>query len=266
LTSSLNVKSLKNVHLEDDFNSFEHLKKAVVLNSPMAGVLKQLMSCDVYHRKWKFDGDSIIDDFWTLDASATATGFNIPVPAEFPGLISAATGTTDNGAVSMKGPAIFKGDKLPLLHVHFETSAITSFQMEVGWVDALTSTLAPAVSDVDTPATANGCGDCAVLHMDTDQTLATLALVGDSSLTTLCTSDPIGVLTPTASTRMCVKVGVDHDDIFCVIDGKRSQRGQLPNAIEGATALFPWIFFRSRAGSASRTVKVSLVEIIGELD
>ena len=260
-------RTIKGLGLHDKPLSLSHVKDITPWSSHLANFLKGFASEDVYYRKWDFDGDAVIDDFWTLSADATATGFDQPTTQEHGGIISGATGTTDDGAVSMRGPAVVKGDNRAYLHVHASFSAITSLQFEVGLIDAVTDATLPVVSDVDTPANgSNGAADLVVVHMDTDQTLQTMALVVDGSTSGMnCQKVNFGTLTPTAATMMCFRVFVDGNSVTSIIDNKRAYRKSMgPNAIEGGTLLRPWIFARCRAGSANRTVKVDLVELMGE--
>ncbi len=258
-------KTIKGVGLHRSPHSFAHVKDITPLNSHLANFLKAFASEDVYYRKWEFDGNALIDDFWTLASDATATDFTVPSPQELGGVLLGSTGATDNGGLSMRGPTVVKGDKRAYLHVHFSVSAITSLQFEIGFIDAITDPKAPVITDVDTPASGNGASDIAVVHMDTDQTLKTMALVTDGVTTGMaCGKVNIGTLTPTAATEMCIRLMVDVNDVSCWVDNQRSYyKGRGPNVIEGGTLLMPWIFFRTRVAT-NRDVRIHMVEIMGE--
>lgn len=245
--------------------SLDHIKKIQALNSPLAQFLKPYAIDEFYHRKWDFDGNAILDDFFTLDASPTATEFAPSSPQIRGGALVGTTGTTDNGAVSILGEAVVRGDEVAIMKARFKVSAITSLQFEVGLVDAVTDRKVPVISDVDTPANgSNGAGDLAVIHMDTDQTLATMAFVADGSTSGMdCQKSNLGVLTPTADTFMKVMVAVYGNNAVCIVNGQRTYRKILDSSIEGGTLLKPWLLFRSRAGSASRTVTLDYVELMG---
>lgn len=244
--------------LGDELLSEKQIKKIVALNAPLANYLKAFASEDIYHRVWHFDGDAVIDDFWTLSADATATPF-APVASGFG--ITGSTGTTDNGGLSMFGKPVLKGDKVAGIHVHFEVDEVDDLQMEFGLVSAVTDKTLPVVTDVDTPAVGNGATYAAVVHMDTDQTLQTMAIVGDNNVAVTKTN--MGILAPTAATLHCVRLALKGDDIVSVFDGKRANRYVLDNGVDGAQFLAPWIFFACKAGSDAKAPTVRLVELFG---
>lgn len=256
-------RTLKGVHARRDSLSFNHIKQFAALNSELANYLKPFASESAYYRKWDFDGDTVIDDFWTLDADTTATGFAIPAAQELAGVISASSGATAEGAVSMRGPRIFKGDKRAAMHVHFKLDDVVDIQFEMGFVDTLTDWTLPAITDVDTPAAGNGVGDAALVHLDTDQTLKTMALVGDSSATAVCTKTDIGTVAPTANTVMCVRVFLDVNDIAVFVDNERAHYKVLSDGVEGGTLLRPWVYFRTREADAIAPT-IDLIELMGE--
>ena len=244
--------------------SFAHIKLIEPLNGKLASFLKAFAKEDVYCRQWEFDGNAVIDDFWTFDADATATGFAVPATQELAGVLTGATGATDNGALSMIGVPVVSGDKKAYFHTHFSLSAITDVQFEVGLVDAITDRTLPAVSDIDTPANgSNGAADFALVHMDTDQTLQTAALVVDGSTAGMdCTKSNL-LWTPTAATMHCVRIWTDANDVVWEIDHSRTYRKSISGEFEGGTLLAPWLYFRTRT-TTTRTVKVDMVELMVE--
>jgi hypothetical protein len=263
MTLTIDHESLRLFALHDDPFSLDHIKRIGALNSELANFLKPL-SKDFYHKIWDFDGDALVEPALSFFADANATPFDIPATQELGGIVSGATGTTDNDAISILGPAIVNGDNIAVMRARFKVSAVTSLSFEIGFVNAVTDKTLPVVTDVDTPATGNGGTDLAVVHMDTDQTLKTMAFVVDGSTSGMnAQKENIGVLTPTADTYMDILVGVYGNNAVCNVNGKRAYRKVLgPDAIEGGTLLRPWLYFRTRT-TASRTVKVDRIELFG---
>jgi hypothetical protein len=264
---NLEHRTIKGVGLHHKPLSLAHIKDITPWSSHLANFLKPFASEDVYYRKWEFDGGSILDDFWTFTEDATATGFAPASPQTLGGSLVGSTGTTDEGALSMLGQTVVKGDGRAFVHVHFSLDEVTAVQFEIGLVDAVTDKTLPVISDVDTPANgSNGAGDIAVVHMDTSQTLTTMALVADGSTSGMdCQKVNIGTLSPTAATEMCVRVVVDVNSVACMINNQRQYYKSLgPNAIEGGTLLAPWIFFRCKSGSDAKAPSIHMVELMGE--
>lgn len=264
MTTVAEHKTLKSTGLHDEPLSFNHIKKWTALNSDLASFLKALANEDVYRRTWDFDGDAVIDDFWTFYEDATATGFTYPSTQELGGILQGATGTTADAGLGMLGQAVLKGDKRAYFHAHLSISAVTEFQCECGLVDAVTDKTLPVVTDVDTPAVGNGAVDVAVFHIDTDQTLDTAAFVVNGSTSGMAdTKSNISTYTPTAATMFCVRIILDENDAYCVVDNKRSQRVSIGGNVEGGTLLAPWIYVRTR-DTTGKTVKVDMVEVATE--
>lgn len=245
--------------------SLAHLKKITPLNSELADFLKRLCIEDHFHEKWDFVKAGDISDF-TLTKDAGATDFAVSKvnTAKIGGAAVGATGTTDNDGLSIIGGSWLKGDNLAYLHVHFQVDAITGLQLEIGLIDAVTDATLPVITDVDTPASGNGASDLVVVHMDTDQTLATMAMVVDGSTSgmTCRKTDFSPVLTPTAAETMCVRFCVDGDDATVYVNNERRYKEVLTSAIEGGVALRPWVYFRTR-NTTSKAPQVELIEIMG---
>ena len=245
-----------------DFNG---LKKVAALNSELAMWMRQMATDKVFYRKWDFEGSALLDDFWTSAADAGATEFGPPATQLLGGVLQGATGTTDNAGIGLYGTPILKGDNRAYLHTRFKLSAVTGFQMEVGFIDAITDATTPVISDVDTPANgSNGAAEIAVVHLDTDQTLTTAALVVDGSTTGMnAAKTNLGTFVPTAATYVDLKMVIDGNDVTVIIDNKRSLRATKTFAIEGGTLVMPWLYFRTR-NTTSKTVDIDLIEIMGE--
>ena len=265
MTLSIDHESLRILANMEEPMSLDHIKRIAALNSPLANFLKPFATDEFYHRKWDFDGNAVIDDFWSFDADASATGFAAPITQLQGGAVQGATGVTDNGGLAMIGQPILRGDEIVIMKARFKVSAVTGLSFEVGLVDAVTDRTLPVISDIDTPANgSNGASDLAVVHMDTDQTLATMAFAADGSTSGMdCQKTALGTLVPTADTYMKIMVAVYNNTAICIVDGERDYRKTLgPNAVEGGTLLAPWLYFRTR-NTTSKTVTVDFVELMG---
>lgn len=265
MTTSAEHKTIKGEL--DRVKDFNGLKKVAPLNSELAQWMHWLATDKVFHRKFEFDCDTFTDDYWTSTADATATDFAAPATQLLGGVISGVTGTTDDGGVSLHGPKIYKGDNRAYMHVRFKVSAASTLNLEMGFIDAFPTADAtlPVISDVDTPAVQSGAVDLAVMHMDTDQTLKTLQFVTQGSTSGMTAAkQAIGTLVPVAATYMDFKMMIDGNDVAMIVDNKRIFRKTKVFGIEGGTLVMPWIYVRCRAGAASRTLDIDLIEIAGE--
>jgi hypothetical protein len=142
--------------------------------------------------------------------------------------------------------------------------------LEIGFFDAATNTDVPVISDIDTPATAGGTSNAALLHYDTDQTLTTMAFFSDGGTANMnATAHTLSpVFTPTVSTFHRYQVGIAGDIPFARVDGARltsTSTGVIGHRTEGGTLVRPWICVRTRADAAV-TVVVDYVAIWQDRD
>ena len=256
-------ETLRNLAARGHFMSFDHIREFDKLNSDRAEFLKLLATEDVYRRTFEFDGKDLLDDFWTFDRDTTATSFALPSTKLLGGAISGNTGATDNGAISMRGPLIYKGDNYCGMHVHWKSDVVTNLQFEIGFIDAVTDATLPVITDVDPPASGNGGADIAVVHMDTDQTLTTMALVADGSTSGMaCTKSNIATLAPTAATYQCIRMQLYANHVQVIIDNQRNYWKALRENVEGGTLVMPWLFWRCRS-AAAKAIDIDFVDVWG---
>lgn len=234
-----------------------HLDKIGSSQSPLVTLLSRLAWQSVYFRMDDFDVDTINLDSYVLGADTGATTFAAAATQLATGVIQGATGTTDNEGFSIQGPIIVLGDNGCFVEFRLQWDAVTGFQMELGFINAATDATLPVVTDVDTPATGNGGTDVAVLHIDTDQTLTTMAFVTDGVTAnmnaTATTLSP--TFTPTAATFHIYTIGIINNMAFAMVDGARlvSHGATTASQIEGGTLVRPWGYFRTR-NVTSKTV------------
>src|SRR3990167_854854 len=218
-----------------------------------------------------FIEDPLSTTRWNLAADGTATTWEWSVARN--GTIQADTGSTDNGYVAINGDAIWLGDQDAGMEVRFKIDVVTGFTFEIGFTDTLSDETLPAVTDIDTPATGNGATDVAVLHLDTDQTLQTAELVGESTggafaaqkTTLLNAAGSAALWTPSAATYYTVRVQLNGDHAFCkVFDSNNASthilkaEGGLRSMLDGASLIRPHILF----GTRNTTPKVVDIDYI----
>lgn len=213
---------------------------------------------------WLRDGVVYIEDDF-LEDTISGTKWNLAVDGGTTfawsvgknGIIRGATGAADNDAMAINGDITWYGDNNCGMEARWlAPAAVVNFSWELGWTDALDDETLPAVTDIDTPATGNGAVDTAVLHMDTDQTLQTTALVSESTTTGFAAQKVlVGTFKPTLSTWYKMRVQLNGNNVFCKIydDTVPAQPVLVPgsevglqSAIEGGTAVRPHLYFRTR--------------------
>lgn len=193
---------------------------------------------------------------WTETKDVGGTSFAIN--AQQNGVIRGSTGATATDGISLIGPVIYKGDKNAGLQIRFKIDVVTAYRFEVGWINDVTDKTTPAVSDIDTPAFGAGLTEGAVVHIDTAQTLTTMALVLDSatyttaskkSLFTRATNGTTGVA-PAAAAYITIRVQLEGDTVHAMVwDTNNNLVSQVVSApttailggIEGGTLLAPWV-------------------------
>jgi hypothetical protein len=193
--------------------------------------------------------------YWTVANSGGTSAANFAtVVGAGPGYLQGDTGTDDNGSLSVIGPVIYQGDLNAGCMFDIQIDAITDYNLEMGFVAAAPGSNAPVVTDIDTP---NIVADSAVVSIDTDQTIATLAFATagvtsnfDDKATTI--AQPITNFS--AATRHRVIVQLLGNYAFCAIDGVISAvhdaQTDADGCIEGGTLLAPWIYCRTRTTTA----------------
>lgn len=207
-----------------------------------------------------FDGDTIRLDNWVtaVTAGGAPTAFAQLVNSAEGTQIEGRTGTTDNGVTALVGARHWLGDRNCMMEARFIMDVITGMAIEIGFVDTKTDNALKAVSDLDVPTVANGAVDCAVVTMDTDQTLTTMAFVTEGSTASMVpTKTDLGTRVPTAASWMTVRVGIVGDNAFChvynsddpqelVLLEEAYHGATIASQTEGGIVLAPHILFQTR--------------------
>lgn len=194
--------------------------------------------------------------YWTAANSAgTSAADFAAVVGDGPGYLQGDTGTDDNGSISLIGPIIYKGDLNVGVMFDFQIDAVTGYNLELGLIDAVPGSNASGVTDIDTPNIA--AGDAAILTIDTDQTIATLAFATDGSTANMddkATTIAQPITNFTAATRHRVVIQTFGNFAACFIDGVlaavHDAKTDPQGCIEGGVLLAPWIYCRTRNTTA----------------
>lgn len=217
-----------------------------------------------------FDYGGFMDEFiqgldttrWTTAVTAGGGPTAFAFSAVRAGVIQGRTGTTDNDATAIYLTQTFiDPDDNPWLFIQWRSNIVTGFSFEIGFSDPKTDEALPGVTDVDTPAVGNGVTDIACLHMDTDQTLTTVALVGDGTTGAATSqSDPEGAgstYSPTAAAWQTFILGVRDNIAFAYVwDGAGfAGRFSVSNGPDGGVLVRPYALFRTR-NTTSKTIDI----------
>ena len=149
----------------------------------------------------------------TAGGAPTAFAYN----AQRGGALQGATGVTDNGVAALHFAETFlDSEDNAFFFIQFKIDVVTSFSFEVGLSDPKTDEKLPGITDVDTPASGNGVTDIICVHLDTDQTLKTAALVANGTTGSAAKTD-IGTYVPTAATWQTFMIGARDNLGYCSI-------------------------------------------------
>lgn len=207
-----------------------------------------------------FNGDAINLDYWAVANSSgtSAADFAVNIAQGLvagTGVIQSDSGTTDNGSTSIIGPIIYKGDLNCGMWARFNVDDVTAWSFDVGLIDAVPASNTSGVNDVDTPTVYMA--DGAVLHMNTDQTLAIPAFVTVGSTANQSAAKTTTGYTPVNATYMDVVVQIIGNDAFCVLNNgvatiahNLRSGNNAAGYVEGGVGLAPWVINLTRNTTA----------------
>ena len=220
------------------------LRKRMDLDDPIYNFLDKYASRDTVHFVDDFLVDTINLDNYALANSSGTGAANFAINVQRDGVIRGATGTTSDGSISLTTPAIYYGDANCGMEIRFKCDTVTSYNFEVGFIDAVPTSNGSGVSDVDTPAAT--ATDCALLAIDTSQTITTLAFVtAGSSFTTTATTLTTPITNLTAATYATARIQLVGDNAFCWVNGVLAAK-HTGSKVEGGDALALWVYVRTR--------------------
>ena len=204
-------------------------------------------------------GGALVAADWSTAVSAGGGPTAFAYSAVRGGTMQGLTGTTDNDVTALYRTQTFldPADN-PFLLIRWKANAVTGFSFEVGFSDPKADEALPGVTDVDTPTVGNGVTDILCVHMDTDQTLTTAALVGDGTTGSVAKTDT-ATYTPTAGTYQTMLIGVRANQGFCHIWDGVAKVGNIRYAVtngpDSGVLVRPYAIFRTR-NTTSKTVDI----------
>lgn len=249
--------------------SIDQLRKSMGGKSDLFEFLSLYAHADVNMKNFQFTSaaDFTNADYWTVAKNSGTGNANFVLQVASGGYIQADTGTGDNDSVSLVGPIIYSGDENCGMEIRVQTDDITSVNFEIGFIDAVPGSDGSGVSNIDTPAlTAN---DAALIQLDTDRTITTLAFATDGSTasqdaaaTTFAAPAGTNMVNATWHTfriQLVANFAVAwFDGILAAVHDAGSTQSQ--GALEGGVLLAPWIYWRTRDTTASFP-KISQVSV-----
>ena len=226
---------------------------------------------DVMFQHHDFTETTFNGDPWTKTVDA---GPDFAIAANPGGTLRFTTQTDDNEGGSLITPAIFKGDLNAGAEIRMKGSSWANIAAEFGFIDDVTDKTTPAVTDIDTVTFGAGLAEGAVISMDTDQTLQTLALCTDSATYTTQTkallynnANPVAALVPTADVYFTWRVQLHQDVVWAFVFNDKQEfvystklvPSGTTGGIQGGTAVRLWVAFANKVGSASRTYDIDYI-------
>lgn len=237
----------------------------------MRAFLYPIAHREVMFRHIEFDEVTFNGDPWTKTVD---TGPDFAIAANPNGTLRFTTQTDDNEGGSLTSAAIFKGDLNAGAEARIKGSSWANIAAEFGFLDDVTDKTTPAVTDVDTPAFGAGLAEGALVSMDTDQTLQTMALCTKSATYTgvkkellYNAANPVAAFAPTADVYFTLRVQLHRDIVWAflfdanqnLVSVTKIVPSGTTGGIEGGTALKLYIAFANKVGSASRTYDIDYI-------
>lgn len=252
--------------------SLAHLRRVFAMSDPVKlAAMVPLMPWDYYYKVHEFDA-ALDTAYWTTAVTGggapTAFAFNAQRNAALRG----ATGATDDGVTAITyANTFFDSADNPFFWLRWVApAAVTGFSFEIGFSDPKSDEALPGCTDIDTPATGNGVTDMGAIHMDTDQTLTTAALVADgttgAALATTLVNRAGTAWTPTASGIIDTIVGVRANLTYCWIWDSLAPMGIMQTVAQGpdtGVLIRPYMLFRTR-NTTSKTIDLLKCVIVAE--
>lgn len=252
--------------------SLAHFRRVFAVSDPVKlAAMTGLMPWDYFHKVWDFHEATLTAD-WTTDVTAGGAPTAFAYNAQRNAALRGATGTTDDGVTALKYHSVaFDPADNPFFWLRWVApAAVTGFSFEIGFSDAKTDEALPACTDIDTPTVANGVTDMGGVHMDTDQTLTTAAVVADgttgAALATTLVNRAGTAWTPTASGIIDVIVGVRPNLTYCWIWDSLAPMGIMQSVAQGpdtAVLVRPYALFRTR-NTTSKQIDLLKAVIVAE--
>lgn len=245
----------------------------------------------LYPLRWR-DTVFVVDDFvsgnttaagsinlalWTFAKIASnGTNFAATSTQLANGTITGITGAVAGDHVNIRGGATWAGDYNCGFEIRWKVDNNVAMQWETGFSDPLssyTNTATSVINDIDTPTITNGATDVAMIAMDTQQTLTTMAFITDGSTSNMNTTKTnLGTRTPTNATFMTCRVQLAQTasavaasaayvlDVNNALQEQASHGSVLASQIKGDVLLEPR-FYMEAATTTAETVDIDYMAI-----
>lgn len=219
------------------------------------------------------DTVSFFDDFTgkTLDTTNTwavansgGTGVsNFATAVALNGTAAGATGTTSGGSISLIGPIMYSGAQNSGMEIRVKMgAAATSYNLEVGFIDAVPGSNTGGINSIDTPSVymANG----ALIALNTSNTIATLAscsvgtAAGQAVFATTFASPAPTVLT--AATYMTFRIQIVNNVVYFFADGVLAATHTALQGVNPATLLAPWVYAKTNT-TTTKTITIDYIRV-----
>ncbi len=212
-----------------------------------------------------------VESRWQDGNSSGGTKFGVPGTQVAGGVTKATTGATTGNTTALWGMQTWVGDKNCGMEIRWQmTTDADDCVFETGFADVLSDDKVTAISNIDTPATVSGADDVALVGMDTNKTLKTMAFITDGSTSNMnTTKTDLGTRTPTNATYQSVRIQLEQVSSaiarsYCYILGanndiqETAQHGAaLASQIKGSVLMGPR--FLMEAGQNSGAI-ISLID------
>lgn len=239
------------------------------LSGVARGPLQDLITFDdplMLQKAYQFVGDAVPAE---LDVTVNGTAAAVAAGTDGVG-IDVGSATADNGHASVSLGLAWDGDRGVFADCIIDLpAAITTMKFEFGLTDDVDD-IGAVLLKGDTPATVNAV-DCAVFVFDTDDD-ANLAFVSAQGSTVVEDQD---IEALAALDKLYMAVQIDGDNLrawYSRNGGALIQiTGPAPTgfggglAIQGGSALTPWVMSQVRAGSAARTITMRSFRCTGPI-
>lgn len=213
-----------------------------------------------------FEGPALdVTNDWLITTDTGGTAF-AKRTNDSPSLIRGVVNAVSGDGIGIRGDRNWLGDKNCWMEVRFRmVTSVADYALELGLVDVLTDFGTLGVTDIDVPTVANGAADIAAFIIDKSQTLVTAAFVTDGSTTGYNTTKTnLGTFAPAADTFVRVRVGLEGDTSYCVVDGDpvlSARHGDTAaSKVEGGVNLRPYLVLITRA-AAAKTIDIDYIAV-----
>ncbi len=130
--------------------------------------------------------------------------------------------TVDDSQIQLVTLAQFLSGQNPWVEVGFSLESVTELGIQIGFCDPADANAGEMVDNIDTPTVVAAVTDCALAVINTDATLATLALATKDGTTVTAvtgspTAAPHGV--PTIATEVVYRVELRGQTAYCFVNG-----------------------------------------------